>query len=59
MKNIATIEFINKSIVSVFDVSIIKALSLYSKSKHQFKEQGKQYGNEKRNSGRKETLRFT
>lgn len=36
MKNITTIEFINKSIVSIFDVSIIKALSLYAKSKHQF-----------------------
>lgn len=59
MKNIATIEFIYKSIVIVFDVSIIKALSLYAKSKNQFKEQGKQYGNEKRNSGRKETLWFT
>ena len=59
MKNIATIEFIYESIVSIFDVSIIKALSLYSKSKHQFKEQVRQYGNEKRNSGRKETLRFT
>ena len=59
MKNIATIEFIYKSIVSIFDVSIIKALSLYAKSKHQFKEQVRQYGNEKRNSGRKETLRFT
>jgi len=58
MKNIAMIEFIYKSIVGVFDVSMIKALSLYPKSKHQFKEQGKQYGNEKRNSGRKETLRF-
>ena len=33
------IEFIYKSIVGVFDVSIIKALSLYPKSKHQFKEQ--------------------
>lgn len=39
MKNIAMIEFIYKSIVGVFDVSIIKALSLYPKSKHQFKEQ--------------------
>ena len=59
MKNIATIEFVYESIVGVFGISIIKALSLYAKSKHQFKEQGKQYGNEKRNSGRKETLRFT
>ena len=59
MKNITTIEFIYESIVSVFDVSIIKALSLYPKSKHQFKEQVRQYGNEKKNSGRKETLRFT
>lgn len=41
MKNIATIEFIYKSIVGVFDVSMIKALSLYPKSKHQFKEQGR------------------
>lgn len=39
MKNIATIEFIYKSIVGVFGISIIKALSLYAKSKHQFKEQ--------------------
>lgn len=49
MKNIATIEFINKSMVGVLGISIIKALSLYSKSKHQFKEQVRQYGNEKDN----------